>query len=274
MCIEAVTNLVDAHAWHGQAPEEERSTWKAPDHLRHAASTLAARGSIARVSEGDEWQLTQAGVQSLTFLLRLHSPEPAFDASRRSARKVVHMTRLELWSALEAGGWSCQPRMSPKRQRAILDWDLEVDSPEHRIFYLTSGASPLPSAKYMQALLSRDTLLSLGVRTLPHFRTATFYAGVLQNGVVHIRAPGPEALQDDGEVIPPLPLADAPRNPPRAARPARRHDNACAKLGPFSKRFARRRRVAHAPPPAVPPAEAAALSPAPASPAEAVPPSP
>ena len=42
-CIEAVTCLVEARACQGQAPEEERPTWKAPDHLLGAAETLAVR---------------------------------------------------------------------------------------------------------------------------------------------------------------------------------------------------------------------------------------
>ena len=108
-------------------------TWKAPDHLRGAAETLAARGAIARVRKVDEWQLTQEGVQILMFLLPLHLPVPAFDVSRRSARQVAHMTRLELWSALEAGGWRCRPAVGKTRRHVIADWDLVVDSAEDRI---------------------------------------------------------------------------------------------------------------------------------------------
>ena len=52
LCIEAATCLVEAHALPGQAPEEERPTWKAPDHLLGAVETLAARGAIARANEG------------------------------------------------------------------------------------------------------------------------------------------------------------------------------------------------------------------------------
>ena len=283
LCVEALTQLVEAHAWRGQSPEEAISTWKAPDHLRSAAETLAARGAIARVSESDKWQLTWECVQSLTFLLRLHSPEPACDVSRRSARTVADMTRLELWSALEAGGWTCQPAGPPGQRRAALVWDLQVDSTEGRIFYLRVGPSPLPPAQYMQALLSRDALLRTGVHSLPHFRPGKFYAGVLRQGAAHIAAPSPADLQDDEQVIPPWPAADAaPRRAGRLARAPRpavhgeagRHTKATAQLGPFGKRFARRLRAAAHAQPAAPPAEAAAPSPAPEPPVEAAAPSP
>ena len=132
-CIEAVTRLVEARACQGQAPEEERPTWTAPADLLDAAAALAARGAIARANEGNEWQLTRPGVQSLSFLLRLHSPEPV-DAPRRSARAVGHMTRLELWRALEAGGWSCRPAVSKKRRPGIPSWDLRLEPDVERVF--------------------------------------------------------------------------------------------------------------------------------------------
>ena len=214
MCIEAATRLVEAHALQGQAPEEERPTWKAPDHLLGAVKTLAARGAIARANEGGDWQLTRLGVQSLSFLLRLHSPERV-DAPRRSARKAAHMTRLEMWSALEAGGWSCRPAVTRSQRPQTPDWDLRLDPPAERLFFLQPRGK-LPSAPYMQALLSRDELLLKGVHTLPHFRRARFYARVLRDGVVHIRAPGEAALQDDEQVIPSLPAASAPPTGPKA----------------------------------------------------------
>ena len=177
MCIEAATRLVEAHALQGQAPEEERPTWKAPDHLLGAAETLAARGAIARANEGGDWQLTRLGVQSLSFLLRLHSPEPV-DAPRRSVRRAAHMTRLEMWSALEAGGWSCRPAVSKKRRPGIPAWDLRLDPDAERVFYLRTGGS-LPTAPYMQALLSRDELLR---KRCPHLAQFPFRV-VLCQGV-------------------------------------------------------------------------------------------
>ena len=147
------------------------------------------------------------------------------------------MTRLEMWSALEAGGWGCRPAPPLALRGREPAWDLRGDAPETRNFYLRPGRLPLPSAPYLRALLSRDLLLSKGVHLLPHFRRADFYTRVLRYGQALVAAPSPAALQDDEEVLRPLPLSDAPGE---ATRPAR----APLKLGPFGQRYKRRRRAA------------------------------
>ena len=146
------------------------------------ARQMAAIGVFTCISAGaesSEWQLTRAGLESLSLSFKLHDPKPVIVAPAADTvtiRSASEMATVQILLFLQNQGWDFSVRSKGDKPRCPAPYRFrQEDSP--KVCWLHHTQKSL-CHEYLVALATAAEHL----KDVPHFETKAFYASLLFGG--------------------------------------------------------------------------------------------